>query len=101
MEGDCRIQSNSLAIRRGRRVALRVSGCIFLLVVGLTSVPFLLQWFASLYIAPIGVMDIAVVYSTPRLLRSENNTGRIHIRRLYLGATAGMLLFLLMRLLGL
>jgi hypothetical protein len=32
---------------------------------------------------------------------SAGGTGRIHIRRLYLGATAGLLLFLIMRLLGL
>ena len=45
-------------------------------------------------------MDIAIAYSTMCLLKSENNEGRVYIRRLYLGATAGLLLFLMMRLFG-
>jgi hypothetical protein len=45
-------------------------------------------------------MDTVIAYSTLCLLKSNNDEGRTHIRRLYLGATAGLLLFLLMRLLG-
>ena len=82
IEGDRLIQSGSLAIRHGSRVALRISGCIFFLAVVLTFVPFLLQWFSHAYIVPIAVMDIAIAYSTLRLLTSEHNKGRIHIRRL-------------------
>jgi geranylgeranylglycerol-phosphate geranylgeranyltransferase len=100
MAGDHLIQSNSLAIRHGRRAALRISTGIFFLVIGLTAVPFLLGWFAPAYIGPIAVMDTAIAYSTVRLLKSENYEGRKHIRRLYLGATAGLLLFLFMELLG-
>ena len=51
MAGDRLIHSNSLAIRHGSRTALRVSGGIFFLVIGLTVVPFLLQWFALAYVA--------------------------------------------------
>jgi len=100
MAGDRLIRSNSLAILYGRRAALRVSGTIFLLVVVLTAVPFLLRWFPLAYVVPIAVMDIAIAYSTLHLLTSDNHGGRAHIRLLYLGATAGLLLFLMMKLLG-
>ena len=73
---------------------------IFLLVVVLTAVPFLLRWFPLAYVVPIAVMDIAIAYSTLHLLTSDNHGGRAHIRLLYLGATAGLLLFLMMKLLG-
>ncbi len=98
MAGDRLIQSRSLALRYGRDVALRVSGGLFAIVIGLTSVPFLLGWFPLPYAAPIAVMDAVIAGSTLRLLRSENHEGRIYVRQLYLGATGGLLLFLLMRL---
>jgi geranylgeranylglycerol-phosphate geranylgeranyltransferase len=69
-------------------------------VIALTAIPFLLRWFTIVYVPPIAAMDIVIAYSTMRLLKSRDNEGRAHIRRLYLGATAGLLLFLLMRLLG-
>lgn len=100
MAGDRIIQSRSLALRFGRDVALRISGGIFLLVIALTGVPFLLRWFTIEYLVPIAVMDVLIAYSTLRLLKSDDRAGRKHIRRLYLGATAGLLLFLLMRLFG-
>ena len=98
--GDRLIQSNSLAIRYGRDAALRISGSLFILVIALTAIPFLLRWFAFVYAIPIVVMDGVIAYSTLRLLKSDDNAVRVHIRRLYLGATAGLVVFLLMRLLG-
>lgn len=98
MAGDRIIQSRSLALRFGRDAALRISGGIFFLVIALTVVPFLLGWFTIEYLVPIAVMDVLIAYSTLRLLKSDDHEGRKHIRRLYLGATAGLLLFLLMRL---
>jgi len=98
--GDRLIQSNSLAIRYGRHVALRVSGGILFLVIVMTAIPFLLKWFTLTYLVPIAVMDTVIGYSTLLLLKSDNNEGRAHIRRLYLGATAGLLMFLIMRLFG-
>jgi geranylgeranylglycerol-phosphate geranylgeranyltransferase len=100
MDGDRLIQSNSLAIRYGRAAALRISGGIFFLVIALSALPFLLKWFSLLYILPIALMDSAIAYSALRLLNPDDNAGRVHIRRLYLGATAGLLVFLLMRLFG-
>ncbi len=91
MAGDRLIQSNSLALRYGRKAALQVSGGIFSLVIVLTIVPFLLRWFPLPYIAPIAMMDAMIAYSTVHLLRSDDFSGRRNIRRLYLGATAGLL----------
>lgn len=98
--GDRLILSNSFAIRHGRDAALRLGGGIFFLVVALTAVPFFLRWFPLMYLFPIAVMDGAIAYSTMRLLNSAGGTGRVHIRRLYLGATGGLLLFLIMKLAG-
>jgi len=98
MQGDRLIQSNSLAIRYGKYTALRISCGIFFLVILLTGLPFILNWFRIIYLAPILVMDIAIAYSSVQLLRSRGEEGRKYIRRLYLGATAGLLIFILMRL---
>ena len=98
-EGDKLIGSRSLAIRHGRRTALRVSACIFTLVVLLSVLPFILGWFPPVYLAPIGLMDLAIAYSTIRLLMSEGDEGRRFIRCLYLGSTTGLLVFIAMRML--
>jgi geranylgeranylglycerol-phosphate geranylgeranyltransferase len=95
-DGDRLIQSKSLAIGFGRRCAVGVSAGIFFSAVVLTVVPFLLRWFEPVFIIPIAITDFSIVYCAMRLLQGKGSGGRIHIRRLYLGATAGMLLFLLM-----
>jgi hypothetical protein len=45
-------------------------------------------------------MDSAIVWSVVKLLRSKGDEGRRYIRLLYLGATLGLVIFLLMRLAG-
>lgn len=101
MQGDLLINSRSLAIKYGKAVALRISSYIFLFVVLLTSVPFILKWLPAVYLVPIAIMDISITYSSLKLLRSGNDTdaGRKYIRWLYLGATLGLLFFILIRLL--
>jgi geranylgeranylglycerol-phosphate geranylgeranyltransferase len=98
MQGDLLINSKSLAIKYGKNSALKVSSYIFVLVILLTTLPFLLNWFPIVYLVPITVMDISIAYSSFRLLRSKNEEGRKYIRRIYLGATAGLLIFIFMRL---
>jgi geranylgeranylglycerol-phosphate geranylgeranyltransferase len=100
VEGDRLIRSGSLAIRYGVHAALRISGVIFLTVILLTAIPFISGWFTLAYIFPVAVMDVSIAYSTLRLLQSGKDGGRVYIRRLYLGATAGILIFLIMRLAG-
>jgi len=101
VKGDKLIDSKSIAIKHGKEKALRVSTFIFVLVILLSLIPFLLQWFNILYLIPIAVMDMFIGYSTYRLVRSKEEEGRKYIRLLYLGATFGLVVFLIMRLMGL
>ncbi len=100
IKGDQLINSKSLAIKYGRTIALRTSSLIFLLVVLLSFVPFILNWFAIAYLVPIGLMDVSIAYPAIRLLNSKNDEGRKYIRWIYLGAIAGIILFIVMRLIG-
>ncbi len=100
MKGDMLIQSNSLAIRRGAPAAIRVSVGLFFLVVLLSLIPFMLGWFGLIYLIPIGIMDIAIAWPALRLLRAKDEEGRVLIRYIYLGATFGLVVFLIMRMSG-
>ena len=100
MRGDLIIGSKSLAIRYGKQFALRISGYIFTFVILLTFIPFIIKWFPIIYLVPISIMDLAIAYSTFRLLKSINEEGRKYIRSIYLGSTLGLLIFIVMRLIG-
>lgn len=97
-EGDSVINSKSLAIKHGGQTAIKISCGIFLAVIVLTSVPFIFGWFSILYLLPIGIMDLSIAYFSWRLLNSKNEEGRKYIRWIYLGATSGLIVFLIMRL---
>lgn len=101
IEGDKLINSNSLAIKFGRTTSLKISVSIFFLVIVLSFLPFILKWFSLIYLAPIAVMDLSIAYASVKLLKSKNDEGRKHIRILYLGSTFGLIVFLIMRLVGL
>lgn len=101
IKGDMLIYSNSIAIKHGKEKALQVSAFIFVSVILLSLVPFLLQWFKVVYLIPITVMDIFIGYSTFCLIRSKDEEGRKYIRLLYLGATFGLIVFLIMRMMRL
>lgn len=100
VQGDHLINSNSLAIKYGKQVALRISSYIFFFVILLTFIPFILRWLPTVYLVPIVIMDASIAYPSFRLLNSSNDAdaGRKYVRWIYLGATAGMLVFILMRL---
>lgn len=100
IKGDELINSKSVAIKYGRDTALKISSFIFFLVVMLSLVPFILNWFPDIYLIPIGIMDISIAYPAIRLLNSKNEEGRKYIRWIYLGAISGIILFILMRLFG-
>lgn len=101
VKGDLLIDSNSIAIKHGKNTAIKISSFIFLFVILLSMVPFFLKWFPTIYLIPITIMDCAIGYSTLRLLKSKGEEGRKYIRLLYLGATFGLVIFLIMRLIGL
>ena len=100
MKGDRLIKSNSLALKYGRSTALKISSFIFFFVVLLTFVPFIIKWLSLIYLVPIGIMDVSIVYPALRLLKSENVEGRKYIRWIYLGAISGIIIFIVMRLIG-
>lgn len=101
VKGDLLIDSNSIAIKHGKEKALRLSAFIFVLVILLSLIPFFLKWFNIIYLLPIGIMDFFIGFSTYKLVRSKNEEGRKYIRLLYVGATLGLLIFLIMRLIAL
>jgi geranylgeranylglycerol-phosphate geranylgeranyltransferase len=100
VKGDMLIKSKSLAIKYGRESALKVSGYIFLFVILFSIIPFLNKWFSPIYLIPILVMDLAIAYSTLKLLNSRNDEGRKYIRCIYLGGTFGLIVFIIMRVAG-
>ncbi|MFC2133767.1 UbiA family prenyltransferase [Bacteroidota bacterium] len=99
IKGDLLINSKSLAIKYGESAALKISCSILLLVVLISIVPFVLKWFPMIYLIPIGIMDIFIFYFSIKLLKSGNDKRRSYIRAIYLGATCGLFLFLILRLL--
>jgi len=98
MQGDTLIHSNSLALKYGKQTALKISSYIFFFVVLLSALPFILNWFEIVYLLPISIMDFFIAYYAFKLLKSRNEEGRKYIRWIYLGATSGLVVFLLMRL---
>ncbi len=100
VEGDLLIQSNSIAIKFGDVKAVRISASLFLIVILLTFVPFIAQWLSPVYLIAIGVMDSAIAYGTFMILRRQGSERKKYIRMIYLGATVGLVLFLVMRLAG-
>jgi geranylgeranylglycerol-phosphate geranylgeranyltransferase len=100
IKGDQLINSNSLAIKFGKSTALKISGFIFFFVVLLSFVPFILNWFPIIYLIPIGIMDVSIAYPAIRLLNSKIDEGRKYIRWIYLGAISGIIIFIVMRLVG-
>jgi geranylgeranylglycerol-phosphate geranylgeranyltransferase len=100
IKGDQLIKSNSLAIKYGRSTALKISTLIFFSVVLLSIVPFILNWFPIIYLIPIGIMDLSIAYPAMKLMHSKNEEGRKHIRWIYLGAISGIIVFIIMRMIG-
>ena len=99
-EGDRRIGSRSLAIVIGVRNAVRVSAAIFSGVVAVSLIPFLTGWLPPAYLVPILLMDGVIVLTVPRLLSADGPPQRPDIRRIYLGGSLAILLFIVMRLAG-
>lgn len=98
--GDKLINSKSIAILYGKPIALKISSYIFSFVILLTAIPFMMNWFSLIYLIPITIMDLSIGYASFKLLKSKNEEGRKFIRWIYLGATLGLLVFLIMRFIG-
>ena len=97
IEGDRQAGSSSLALVLGRENALKISGAIFLLVIVVSSLPFFLEWLEWIYLFPILLMDILILYSTSKLLDSRIVNRRIYIRWIYLSGLVAFLIFIIIR----
>ncbi len=100
IKGDLLIRSNSLAIKYGETFALRISAIIFAIVIILSLIPFILNQFSLIYLIPILIMDLIIIYSVIKLLKVKTGDKRKYIRSIYLGATFGLIIFLIMKLIG-
>lgn len=97
MEGDRKAGSRSLALVYGQEGALKISAAIFLFVVAASAFPFLLGWFALIYLFPVLLLDGVILYATGRLLDSETANRRDYIRWIYLSGLVSLLLIFIIR----
>jgi geranylgeranylglycerol-phosphate geranylgeranyltransferase len=95
MEGDKKINSQSIALKYGQNTALKISAISFALVVLISIIPFILGWLGIAYLIMIMLMDSIIVFSTLKLLKSQNiQEKRKYARFIYLGATLGLVAFI-------
>jgi geranylgeranylglycerol-phosphate geranylgeranyltransferase len=98
MEGDRKRGSRSIALLKGRTFALRISVALWGLVILLSLLPVLMRWLGASYLVMILITDVLLVYFAVKLLRSQTPAaGRQAMRGAYLGATLGIIAFLLGR----
>jgi 4-hydroxybenzoate polyprenyltransferase len=64
MEGDRQAGSSSLALVFGQQNALKISSLIFLFVIAASAIPFLLGWFAWIYLSGL-LSGLATIKWTP------------------------------------
>lgn len=95
--GDKQAGSRSLPVLFGRENALKISAAIFLLVSVVSCLPFLFGWIEWVYVSPILLMDIAILYSTTKLLDSRIANRRIYIRWIYLSGLVAILIFIVLK----
>jgi len=85
VKGDELRSSRSIAMRKGKSYALRLSAGIFAIFIMLTWLPFLMGWLGYDYLLLILPADLLMSYFSRRLMHSSTiEEGRAQIRRLYL-----------------
>jgi geranylgeranylglycerol-phosphate geranylgeranyltransferase len=94
--GDRQAQSRSLAVLLGPEQALKISGVIFLMVVAISFLPVLLGWLGSIYLLPIFLMDVVILYSTKQLLDSKLANRRKYVRWIYMSGLIALVLIIVL-----
>ena len=94
LAGDQQAGSRSLAVLAGSETAIRISSGIFLLVIAASFVPFIFGWLAWIYFLPLAIADIAILFSTIKLLDPNQPRRRMYIRWIYLSGMAALLVFI-------
>ncbi|MCK9150873.1 UbiA family prenyltransferase [Methanobacterium alcaliphilum] len=96
MEGDKLINSQSIAIKTGRDNALKFSAILFAMVVVISLIPLIGGWLGFSYLLMISIMDVIIIISTVKFLKTSNSDEkRKFLRIIYLGATLGLIGFIL------
>ncbi|MFO7584718.1 MAG: UbiA family prenyltransferase [Anaerolineales bacterium] len=94
--GDRQAQSRSLAVLLGPEQALKISGVIFLMVVAISFLPVLLGWLGLIYLLPIFLMDLVILFSTKQLLNSKLADRRKYVRWIYLSGLVALIVIIVM-----
>jgi len=98
IEGDKQRHVRTLASRSGKKTALRVSGTLFTMFIGVSIIPCIANWLGTSYLILIVPTDLTLFYFTFRLLRSKTiNEGQIRIRQLYLTLVLFIIIFMISR----
>lgn len=100
MEGDEKRSARTIARVHGKRYAVRVSSFLFVLFVVVSVLPFVMGWMSRIYLVVFVPMDLALLYLTIKLLKSQTvQEGRTGLRRLYLAITSSAVAFVVIRVL--
>jgi geranylgeranylglycerol-phosphate geranylgeranyltransferase len=101
MEGDKKRGSRSIALLKGKKFALKISIALWGMVIILSLLPALLSWLGGSYLVMILITDCVLVFFSLKLVKSQTpESGRQAMRGAYLGATLGVLAFLIGRFIG-
>lgn len=96
MLGDKKINSHSIALKHGPEMAFKISSLLFAVVVLISFIPLIVGGLGSSYLAMILIMDTLIVFSIFKILKTPNNDQkRKYARLIYLGATLGLLVFII------
>lgn len=96
MEGDLKRGSRSLAIRYGRKTALRISAGLFAAMILVTLAPILFSHPPLAYVLLILVLDVFIAVNTWKLLNGASpQAGRHSMRVMYLAATAILVVYII------
>lgn len=84
IEGDKIRQTNSIAIKYGKRVALRISLVSFLVVIIISVIPLFLNLFSFKYAISLIIVDIFILLFAIKLLKSQTRAkGLMFMRAIY------------------
>jgi geranylgeranylglycerol-phosphate geranylgeranyltransferase len=96
MEGDRKRNSRSIALNRGKPFALTISLLLWSMVILLSLLPAVMGWMGTSYLIIILLTDVILVFFSIRLVKSQTpEAGHKAMRGIYLGATLGLVAFLL------
>jgi geranylgeranylglycerol-phosphate geranylgeranyltransferase len=96
MAGDSLLGSRSIALRKGRAYALRISAGLWVIAILLSYLPLIFGWLGWLYGIPMTLANLLIVFFTRRLLRAPDaKSGVQAMRGVYLSAILGIAAFLL------